>query len=602
MTGDIRAETIKLVPPAGELAAAGGRARAQPDLHLPDPVRGLRQAAPAGPTRRPRPGGDAARPARRQLDRRPAGVPRARSMLILGVLAVGSEYGWGTWKTVLIQDPSRLTRVRRQAGDRGWPAALAGVLAMFAAGALASAGHRGRRGPAAATGPASADLLRGIGAGWLIAAMWAVLGALLASRCAGSRCRSGWAWSGCWRCRTCWPLIAAPLLDWVAEAQKGLPGPNAGSLVAALGARADTPGVDGARRRRAGGPGPGRRTCWSSPRWAARCCAGVTSCERRHGDGVRHGRDRRWLATRAARAGAGRRPGRHGAAAPRRRASPWTLAGLRAAGRRPLACWWPAGGRRCRRWRSPRPRPRRTCCSATRTARSCSASRSPSTPWPRTGRCASAAPRRGGAGAARRTAGHGAAIGGGLGWTASSPARPGWSCRSRSASRPGRPRAGGCRARRDEARRQADAERLRVAQEVHDVVGHGLAAINMQAEIALHLLAKRPEQAEAALTAISRTSREALDELRATLGARPPGRRRRRPRSPAPGLARLDALVDRMPGRGRAGARSTVTGPLTALPRGGGPGRVPDRAGVADQRAAPRRRGDRPRSRVTASG
>jgi len=44
--------------------------------------------------------------------------------------------------------------------------------------------------------------------------------------------------------------------------------------------------------------------------------------------------------------------------------------------------------------------------------------------------------------------------------------------------------------RRDEMRRQADAERLRVAQEVHDVVGHGLAAITMQAEIALHVLAK----------------------------------------------------------------------------------------------------------------
>src|SRR4029453_729907 len=51
--------------------------------------------------------------------------------------------------------------------------------------------------------------------------------------------------------------------------------------------------------------------------------------------------------------------------------------------------------------------------------------------------------------------------------------------------------------RRDEIRRQADAERLRVAQEVHDVVGHGLAAINMQAEIALHLLAKQPSQATA---------------------------------------------------------------------------------------------------------
>src|SRR5687767_13913809 len=30
-------------------------------------------------------------------------------VLILGVLAVGGEYGWGTWKTVLSQGPSRLT-------------------------------------------------------------------------------------------------------------------------------------------------------------------------------------------------------------------------------------------------------------------------------------------------------------------------------------------------------------------------------------------------------------------------------------------------------------------------------------------------------------
>ena len=52
------------------------------------------------------------------------------------------------------------------------------------------------------------------------------------------------------------------------------------------------------------------------------------------------------------------------------------------------------------------------------------------------------------------------------------------------ATRPGEAAAGPGRA----ARRIADDERLRVAQEVHDVVGHGLAAINMQAEIALHLL------------------------------------------------------------------------------------------------------------------
>ncbi|MFE9690453.1 sensor histidine kinase [Micromonospora sp. NPDC005806] len=101
----------------------------------------------------------------------------------------------------------------------------------------------------------------------------------------------------------------------------------------------------------------------------------------------------------------------------------------------------------------------------------------------------------------------------------------------------------------DEARRLADAERLRVAREVHDVVGHGLAAIHMQAEIALHLLARKPEQAEAALTAISRTSKEALDELRVTLTV---VRRDEAAdeRSPTPGLAQLPQLRERLAGAG----------------------------------------------------
>ncbi|MET8091266.1 sensor histidine kinase [Micromonospora sp. NPDC005220] len=111
-----------------------------------------------------------------------------------------------------------------------------------------------------------------------------------------------------------------------------------------------------------------------------------------------------------------------------------------------------------------------------------------------------------------------------------------------------RTRAEEARSRVEQARRQADEERLRIAQEVHDVVGHGLAAISMQAEIALHLLPKRPEQAEVALTAISRTSREALDELRVTLGAV----RRGAEREPVPGLARLSALRDRLAGAGLA--------------------------------------------------
>jgi len=122
-------------------------------------------------------------------------------------------------------------------------------------------------------------------------------------------------------------------------------------------------------------------------------------------------------------------------------------------------------------------------------------------------------------------------------------------------------------ARRDEARRQADAERLRVAQEVHDVVGHGLAAITMQAEIALHLLEKEPtkvSQAQEALTAISRTSRESLDELRTTLVAVRRGGDAD-DRSPAPGLARLDELVARTRAVG-VPVTVEIEGPLTALP------------------------------------
>jgi signal transduction histidine kinase len=121
------------------------------------------------------------------------------------------------------------------------------------------------------------------------------------------------------------------------------------------------------------------------------------------------------------------------------------------------------------------------------------------------------------------------------------------------------------RARADEVRRLSYEERLGIAQEVHDVVGHGLAAIHMQAEIALHVLPKRPEQAEAALAAISRTSKVALDELRATLAVVRREVDATAPRAPGPGLARLDDLVTRMSGTGVA-VTVTITGTPRELP------------------------------------
>ncbi|MBO0704934.1 MAG: histidine kinase dimerization/phosphoacceptor domain-containing protein, partial [Candidatus Dormibacteraeota bacterium] len=71
------------------------------------------------------------------------------------------------------------------------------------------------------------------------------------------------------------------------------------------------------------------------------------------------------------------------------------------------------------------------------------------------------------------------------------------------------------RTREEEARRRAYEQRLEIAREVHDVVGHGLAVINMQAGVALHVLDRRPEQGKAALEAIRDSSKEALEELRA---------------------------------------------------------------------------------------
>jgi ABC-type transport system involved in multi-copper enzyme maturation permease subunit len=163
-------------------------------------------------------------------------------MLILGVLAVGSEYAWGTWKTVLTQDPVRLRVYAAKLVTAGL-AAPAGVLAVFAAGALA--------GLAVALAedqpvrwPGAGDLLAGIGAGWLIAAMWTVLGALLGIALRGVALPVGLGLVWLLAVQNLLNLIAAPMLEQVAQAQKLLPGPNAGSVAAALGADPGTPGVD----------------------------------------------------------------------------------------------------------------------------------------------------------------------------------------------------------------------------------------------------------------------------------------------------------------------------------------------------------------------
>lgn len=98
-------------------------------------------------------------------------------------------------------------------------------------------------------------------------------------------------------------------------------------------------------------------------------------------------------------------------------------------------------------------------------------------------------------------------------------------------------------AERQSAARALAEERLRIAQELHDVVAHSMSVIAVQAGVGAHVLAEHPEQARAALDAISTTSRGTLTEMRRLLGVLRDGDGERS-HAPAPGLADVPQLVD----------------------------------------------------------
>ncbi|MGN6501818.1 MAG: sensor histidine kinase [Pseudolysinimonas sp.] len=95
-------------------------------------------------------------------------------------------------------------------------------------------------------------------------------------------------------------------------------------------------------------------------------------------------------------------------------------------------------------------------------------------------------------------------------------------------------------------RRQStvQAERVRIARELHDVLAHSLSQINVQAGVGLHLMEKQPDKAKEALASIKDTSKSALDEVRSVLGMlRAEGAPVDAPLVPEPDLDRLPALV-----------------------------------------------------------
>jgi signal transduction histidine kinase len=113
-----------------------------------------------------------------------------------------------------------------------------------------------------------------------------------------------------------------------------------------------------------------------------------------------------------------------------------------------------------------------------------------------------------------------------------------------------RERAASLEREQDAVREQAALrERLRVARDLHDVVGHGLSAISVQSGTArVALDAGELASARAALVNVERSSHEALQEMRQYLGVL-----RGKPALTAPGVADVDELIDHT-----AGIRATV--------------------------------------------
>ncbi len=98
-------------------------------------------------------------------------------------------------------------------------------------------------------------------------------------------------------------------------------------------------------------------------------------------------------------------------------------------------------------------------------------------------------------------------------------------------------------ARDEEARLKVQEERIRIARELHDIVGHSLSIINVQAGVAAHVISEQPEVAGKALEEIQQASHQALEELRMTIGVLRSGMDGDTDLAPAPQLEDLDRLI-----------------------------------------------------------
>jgi signal transduction histidine kinase len=125
-------------------------------------------------------------------------------------------------------------------------------------------------------------------------------------------------------------------------------------------------------------------------------------------------------------------------------------------------------------------------------------------------------------------------------------------------------------ANRERAARGLADERLRITRDLHDIIGHAMGVMVVQAGVAERLLDTDPDEARAAVTRIGTTGRTSLAEMRQVLAGlrNDEGRADALPRDPMPGLADLPALVAEVRDAAGMPVTLTVAGPPLPLPQG----------------------------------
>ncbi|MEU6137676.1 ABC transporter permease [Nocardioides sp. NPDC047086] len=161
--------------------------------------------------------------------------------MVVGALVAGNGFGWGTWKTVFTQGPSRLAAVGGSlaAVTAFIFAMMTATLALCVGVSMAIAATEGQ----AIDMPALSDLAQSFGAGFLVLEMWALLGFLVGVLAKGPALAVGLG--------LVWSLVVENLLRGVGSLLSGvetvteaLPGTAGGSLVGAIiGGPNGTPGV-----------------------------------------------------------------------------------------------------------------------------------------------------------------------------------------------------------------------------------------------------------------------------------------------------------------------------------------------------------------------